>query len=235
MVKAKKLTQTRWDKWTPVIFEDVSGGVTRESIVEWAKSDSSVLAITREEADEEVNRPHYHCVVLYKEPVDRKTVNNRIRKYFPNMANGKTGMSCSQWDGSDNIYDYIYKGSKNDSKKGFDNVHLRASIDIQFHHRRWHDEHLRITAGLKKNESAEERRERFIKETVQHFTGKQFNYFDVSEHLFKLYKGRIMLTHLQPLASHILYILDPAQALSIHRNYLVEWSDKHDLKIFSPG
>lgn len=223
-MKAKRAETTLWDKWTPVIFEDISGGVTLEAVKAWAEKDASVLAITREDADEEVARPHFHCVLRHDKPVDRKTVNNRIRKHFPNMSPGKTGMSCSQWDGSNDIYDYIAKGNKNDRSKGFNAVFVRSHINLQLHHDKWHTEHERISNGVRKKESAEERRERIIKETVESFKGQHVTHYMVSKRIFDAYKGRVQFNHLEPMAIHCLYLLDPAAALEIHDNWFKKYS-----------
>lgn len=222
--RSEKKGQT--ELWTPVIFEDVSGGVTRETMFKWAEEDPSVLAITREEADDEVKRSHYHIVIRYDKPCEPKTVNNRINKHFPHIKPGKAGRSVSQWDGSDDIYDYIAKGRK-DKKENFDLVFNRSGKDLQFHHDRWHERHEKIVSK-KNKESNEERRERFIAETIEHFKGKKYSYIDISRYLFKLYKGRVMLNLLQPMAMSALFTLDPAQALMIHDNHVVAWLERND-------
>lgn len=212
--------------WTPVLFEDISGGVTKEALIEWAKKTPGVLAISRESGeDDDDMRPHFHLAIQWEKAIDRKTHLKRIHTAFPDMKAGKTGMSNREWNGSDELYDYIYKGHKNDRTKGFDCVFVRGTISPEFHHKRWHDRHEEIQKH-KRKETSEERKERFIKETIQHFKNRKPYYGEVSRYLFVLYKGRVMLNHLQPMALHCLFELDPPAAHEIHDKHVMAWFER---------
>lgn len=212
--------------WTPVFFEDVSGGVTRETIVEWAKKTPAVLAVSRETGeDDDEMRPHFHLAIQWDKAIDRKTHLSNIHRAFPNMKAGKTGMSNREWDGSTDLYNYIFKGNKKNRNKGFDCVFVRGDIDPAKHHKMWHDIY-EENEKHKRKETSEERKERFIKETIQHFKNRKPYYGEVSKYLFNLYRGRVMLNHLQPMALHCLYELDPPAANEIHERHVLAWFDR---------
>lgn len=52
-------------------------------------------------------KPHYHLLVEWKEPITRNEMTRRIKHFFP--ANGNAALSVKVWDGLPRAFQYMHK------------------------------------------------------------------------------------------------------------------------------